>query len=185
MNPAALAVSEAVGTRVADTRVRTANRVFRAALVFNSALTAFWIFALLTHRTGGFFAGYEVTRDVVARIAGGIIFFYVIWGSYIVADALSEAGGALFGKQTLRVRGMGDVNRKSIGGTVSGFVGALVFCLWIVIGQGLPLPWVALAVVISSSNTVIELVAPRGTDDLLMATGNAVICLAFGSLVAS
>ena len=55
--------------------------------------------------------------------------FALIWGAYIVTDAMSEVGGALFGKQKLRVRGIGDVNRKSIGGTVSGFVAALGFCL--------------------------------------------------------
>jgi hypothetical protein len=106
--------------------------------------------------------------------------FALIWGSYIVADALSEVGGALFGKQRIRVRGIGDVNRKSIGGTVSGFAGAVVFCLWVVTAQGLPAPWIALAVVIALSNTLIELFAPRGTDDFFMATANAAICLAFG-----
>jgi hypothetical protein len=108
--------------------------------------------------------------------------FALIWGSYIVADALSEIGGSLFGKQKIRVRGIGDVNRKSIGGTVSGFAGALLFCLWIVVAQDLPTPWMALAVVIALSNTLIELFAPRGTDDFFMATGNALICLAFGTL---
>ena len=44
-------------------------------------------------------------------------------------------------------------------------------------------PWVALAVVISFSNTVLELVSPRGTDDFTMATANALLCLGFGVLV--
>ena len=44
-------------------------------------------------------------------------------------------------------------------------------------------PWIALAVVIALSNTVIELFAPRGTDDFFMATANALICLAFGTWV--
>ena len=60
------------------------------------------------------------------------VVFALIWGSYLVTDALAEIGGALFGKQRLRVWGIGDVNRKSVGGTVSGFVGALVFCTWLV-----------------------------------------------------
>ena len=74
---------------------------------------------------------------------------------------------------------------QSIGGTVSGFVGSLVFCLWLVLGQGLPVTWIALAVMISFSNTLLELLSPRGTDDFFMATGNAVLCLAFGMLVSS
>jgi hypothetical protein len=111
------------------------------------------------------------------------VVFALIWGSYIVTDASSEVGGALFGKQKLRVWGIGDVNRKSIGGTVSGLVVAFVFCLWIVLGHGLPLPWVGLAVVIAISNTVLELFSPRGTDDFTMATANALICWAFGAFV--
>jgi hypothetical protein len=109
--------------------------------------------------------------------------FAMIWGSYIAADALAEIGGSLFGKQTLRVWGIGDINRKSIGGTVSGFAGSLVLCLIVVLSHGLPTSWIALAAVVSISNSVLELVSPRGTDDFTMATGNALICLAFGSFL--
>jgi hypothetical protein len=111
------------------------------------------------------------------------VVFALIWGSYIVTDASAEIGGALVGKQKLRVWGIGDVNRKSIGGTVSGFVAALVFCLWIVLGHDLPLPWIGLAVAISVSNTLMEFFSPRGTDDVTMATTNAMICWVFGALV--
>jgi hypothetical protein len=111
------------------------------------------------------------------------VVFALIWGSYIAADALSEVGGALYGKQKLRVWGIGDVNRKSIGGTVSGFAGSLALCLWVVLSHHLSLPWIVLAVIISISNTLLELFSPRGTDDFVMATGNAVICLIFGMLM--
>lgn len=111
------------------------------------------------------------------------VVFALIWGSYIVTDALSEVGGALFGRQKIRVRGVGDVNRKSIGGTVTGFIGALAFCIAIVMAYQLPAPWLALAVIIAISNTVLELYSPRGTDDLVMATGNALLCWGFGVLV--
>ena len=338
-----------------DTRLKTAHRVFRGALMFNTALTGFWLFAILTHRTFGFFQHYEIGSDVFGRIAGGIVFFYVIWGfiwygikalllkyfvgftkeerrqafssrmrapfevasltsryserririadmigrrgrfitlgaagffylyervaveqssgfatlflqdnlfdavitswvflafyyadgflaaafygpqsrvmdgvlarancllittlwtafkfvmvplggrlaevfppnqfaavfaliwgAYMVADAMSEIGGALFGKQKLRVRGIGDVNRKSIGGTVAGFAAALIFCVGVVISQGLPPAWIGVAAVIAVASTLLELFSPRGTDDFFMATGNAVICLAFGMLL--
>jgi hypothetical protein len=349
-----IAVDRPAQTTTFEDRVRTSDRVFRGALYFNTALTAFWIFVALTHRGFGIFEHYEVGWDTVPRVLAGVLFFYVawgviwyvvknlllkyfvgfskeerrqsfssrmrqpfdvasftaryserririadmigrrgrfitlamagffymysrveadqttnfqlfladnlfdavmtnwiflafyradnllaamfygpqsrvmdgvlarancllitslwmafkfvmvplgnrlvtvypasqfaavfalIWGSYIVADALAEIGGSLFGKQKIRVLGIGDVNRKSIGGTVSGFVGALVFCLWIVWSHGLPMPWIGLAVVIAASNTLIELFAPRGTDDFFMATANAVICLLFGLTV--
>jgi hypothetical protein len=110
--------------------------------------------------------------------------FALIWGSYIVCDGLSEVGGALFGKQKLRVWGIGDVNRKSIGGTVTGFVGCLVMCVWVVLAQGLPpASWIPLAVIISVSNTALELFSPRGTDDFVMATANALICWGYGALL--
>jgi hypothetical protein len=109
------------------------------------------------------------------------VVFALIWGAYLVTDASAEVGGALFGKQTLRVWGIGDVNRKSIGGTVSGLVAALVFCLWVVIGHGLPSAWIGLAITIAVASTLLELFSPRGTDDFAMATANALICVAFGA----
>ena len=109
--------------------------------------------------------------------------FVLIWGSYVAADAASEIVGSLFGKQKLRVWGLGDVNRKSIAGTWGGFLAALTLCLSVVVAHGLPLPWIALAVVISVSSTLLELFSPRGTDDFTMATGNALLCWAFACFV--
>lgn len=108
------------------------------------------------------------------------VVFALIWGGYLVTDALSEIGGSLFGKQRIRVWGVGDVNRKSVGGLVSGLVGALVFCIGIVVSYGLPAPWIGLAITIAVASSVFELLSPRGTDDFTMATANALICLAFG-----
>ena len=112
------------------------------------------------------------SRDEFATV------FALIWGTYIVTDALAEIGGSLFGRQRLRVWGIGDVNRKSIGGMVTGFAGALAFCLFTV--QGLPASWIGLALVLAVSNTLFELFSPRGTDDFTMATSNALICWGFG-----
>ena len=117
------------------------------------------------------------SRDEFAAV------FALIWGSYIVADALAEIGGSLFGRQSIKVWGVGDVNRKSVAGVLSGLTGALVFCLWIVFAQGLPAAWIGLAVVIAVSNTILELFSPRGTDDFTMATANALICWGFGALI--
>jgi hypothetical protein len=110
------------------------------------------------------------------------VVFALIWGSYIACDACTEIGGSLFGRQTIRVWGIGDTNRKSIEGTVCGFIGSLTLCLWVVLARSLPGPWIALAVIISISNTVLELASPRGTDDLTMATANALVCLAYGAM---
>ena len=111
------------------------------------------------------------------------VVFALIWGSYIITDALAEIGGALFGRQKIRVWGVGDVNRKSVAGTVSGFTGGLIFCVVIVVANQLPAPWLVLSLIIAMSNTLLEFYSPRGTDDVFMATGNALICWAFGALV--
>ena len=106
--------------------------------------------------------------------------FGFVWLSYMAADTFSEVVGATLGKQKLKVWGVGDVNRKSVAGTVAGFVASLAACLAIVFSQGLPTEWLYLAVVISVSNTLLELFSPRGTDDFTMATANALLCWAFG-----
>lgn len=109
--------------------------------------------------------------------------FVMIWCSYVAADASAEIFGSLFGKQKLKVWGLGDVNRKSIAGTVAAFLVSLGLCLSVVLVHHLPTPWVILAVVIAASNTFFELFSPRGTDDFTMATANALVCWAFGLLI--
>jgi hypothetical protein len=109
--------------------------------------------------------------------------FMLIWGSYMITDTLAEVGGSLYGTQKIRVIGLGDVNRKSIAGTVTGFIGGLVLCVSLVGAHSPGGPWFALAVTIAASNTLLELWSPRGTDDFTMATANALICWAFGAWV--
>ncbi len=109
--------------------------------------------------------------------------FLFVWGSYTASDASSEIIGSLFGKQKLRVWGLGDVNRKSIAGTWAAFLAPLGLCLGAVFAHDLPAAWMALAVVIALSNAFFELFSPRGTDDFTMATANALICWAFGLIV--
>lgn len=111
------------------------------------------------------------------------LIFALIWGSYLVTDTLSEVGGSLYGKQKIRVVGLGDVNRKSIGGTLTGFIGGLVFCVALTGANSPGGAWFALAVTIAVSNSLLELWSPRGTDDFVMATTNALICWAFGAYV--
>lgn len=109
--------------------------------------------------------------------------FAMVWLSYLGSDGLAEIVGQLFGKQRLRVWGIGEVNRKSVAGTAACFLGSLGICLWLVHANGLGPAWVGLAVLISVSNTLFELFSPRGTDDFTMATANALLCWGFGRLV--
>jgi hypothetical protein len=112
------------------------------------------------------------------------VVFGLIWLSYIATDGCAEIFGSLFGKQSIKVWGVGDVNRKSIVGVVAGFLGALLVNLAILSANGLLVgPWIGLGVVIALSNCLVELYSPRGTDDFTMATTNALLCLAFGMWV--
>lgn len=107
--------------------------------------------------------------------------FGFVWLSYQAADTLAEVVGSLLGKQRLRVWGIGEINRKSWAGTGAAFLGALGTCLLIVRLQDLPAAWLVLALAVSLSNTCLEILSPRGTDDFTMATGNALVCWAFGA----
>jgi dolichol kinase len=107
--------------------------------------------------------------------------FALIWGSYLITDGSAEIFGSLFGKQRLRVWGIGDVNRKSVTGLVAGFLAALIFCVWVVTANGLGAPWLILSLALAISNSLLELYSPRGTDDFTMATANALVCWAFGA----
>lgn len=112
------------------------------------------------------------------------VVFGLIWLSYITTDAFAEIFGSLFGKQSIKVWGVGDVNRKSVVGVIAGFAGALLVNLAVVGANGLLVgPWIALAFTIALSNCLVELYSPRGTDDFTMATTNALICLAFGAWI--
>jgi hypothetical protein len=109
--------------------------------------------------------------------------FAFIWISYLTSDGLSEIVGSLFGRQKLRVWGIGEVNRKSVAGTWACFLGSLGLCVAIVQANHLPPSWLGLALAVALSNTFFELVSPRGTDDFTMATANALVCWGFGLLV--
>jgi hypothetical protein len=109
------------------------------------------------------------------------VVFALIWGSYLVADATAEIVGSLFGRQRLRVWGIGDVNRKSVEGTVGAFLATLIFCVAVVTANNLGTPWLVLSGILATSNCLLELYSPRGTDDFTMGTTNALICWAFGA----
>jgi hypothetical protein len=125
--------------------------------------------------------GSELSRLYTPAQFGAV--FGLIWGTYMIGDTAAEVFGSLIGKQRIKVLGIGDVNRKSLAGTVAAFVCALAFGLWVVQSNHLPPVWIGLVLAVSVVNTLLELYSPRGTDDFTMATGNALICWAFGALV--
>ena len=70
----------AVGTQTLEDRRKTADRIFRGALLFNGALTVFWLVTAVTGRSSVFFPEYRVTFAGIAQVLSGVLFFYVVWG---------------------------------------------------------------------------------------------------------
>jgi len=54
-------------------RRRTADRIYLGALVFNGALTAFWVVSLATGRDTPFFRSHILDGEAMVRIAVGLI----------------------------------------------------------------------------------------------------------------
>jgi hypothetical protein len=86
------------------------------------------------------------------------------------------------GRHGIRVWGIGDMNKKSWAGVVSGFVLTLAMNLCIVWSMQLSLAWCVLGLLLAVLNPLVELFSPRGTDDFTMATINALVCLGYGYL---
>ncbi|MEM8805647.1 MAG: hypothetical protein AAGF01_06430 [Cyanobacteria bacterium P01_G01_bin.38] len=118
-------------------------------------------------------------RQHVINQDGLVIFSFFVFLPLTIGDALGEMIGTIWGKQKLRVWGIGQINRKSLLGTASVFWGSLIPLLLIVAIQGLPLAWWGLCFAIATVTTIVELAAPRGTDNFFIPVGNALICLTF------
>lgn len=108
-----------------------------------------------------------------------LLFPSLIFLPITIGDALGEIIGTIWGKQKLRVWGVGEINRKSLLGTTSVFLGSLLPLLLIVFFNALPWQWWLMCLSIAIATTIIELVAPRGTDNFCIPVGNALTCLVF------
>src|SRR5262245_12888695 len=60
---------------------RDADRYFRWSVWLTGALTAAWLFFVLTGRDGGvIFKGYQLTLEAVGRVAVGFLIMSILWG---------------------------------------------------------------------------------------------------------
>ena len=121
----------------------------------------------------------QVARNSVNDPTELVLFSFFVFLPLTVGDALGELIGTTWGKQRLRVWGIGEINRKSLAGTLAVFLGSLVPLLIVVQFYGLSAAWYLLALSISALTTGIELLAPRGTDNFFIPVGNATLCLGF------
>ena len=120
-----------------------------------------------------------IARKNIADETKLVIFSLFIFLPLTIGDALGEIIGTIWGKQRIRVWGVGQINRKSVLGTASVFLGSLLPLVLIVVLNTLPFQWWLLCLVVSVSTTAIELVAPRSTDNFFIPLGNGLICLLF------
>lgn len=120
-----------------------------------------------------------LARNNVADEKNLMFFSIFIFLPLTVGDALGEIIGTIWGKQKIRVWGVGQINRKSVLGTVSVFLGSLLPLLFIVVSNALSFQWWLLCFVVSLTTAVIELISPRGTDNFFIPIGNALVCLIF------
>jgi dolichol kinase len=100
---------------------------------------------------------------------------YAIYLPVALGDTMGEIVGAFWGKQKLRVLGIGDVNRKSVEGTAAVFLTTLIALLVVSIAVPSPEGYVGLAFLIAVVTTVTELVSPRSTDSFFIPVINAAV----------
>ena len=121
----------------------------------------------------------HIARNSVADPSTLVVFSFFVFLPLTIGDAMGELVGSTWGKQKLKVWGIGEINRKSVLGTAAVFFGSLVPLLLVDAFNQLPWPWWLLALAVSTLTTLIELFAPRGTDNFFIPVGNATVCLTF------
>lgn len=120
-----------------------------------------------------------IARNNISNKDNLIFFSFFIFLPLIIGDALGEIIGTIWGRQKIRVWGVGQINRKSVLGTVSVFLGSLIPLLLIVSLNNLPFQWWLLCLSVAITTSIIELIAPRSTDNFFIPVGNALVCLIF------
>lgn len=109
--------------------------------------------------------------------------FSLVWIVYlplVIGDAFGEVCGSLWGKQTIKVYGVAEINRKSWLGVFSIFVSSLLSLLVYLSFQNWLQPyWIVLSLVISAVTAIVELVSPRGIDNITIPLANFIIYYTF------
>jgi dolichol kinase len=106
---------------------------------------------------------------------------FMIFMPIIVGDSFGEIIGSTYGKQQIKVWGMGETNKKSYEGTAAVFISSFICLIGAVIYYKLNIIGYVLALVCSLISTVVELYAPRSTDNVFMLLANLACCILFAS----
>jgi hypothetical protein len=124
----------------------------------------------LRHSTGG--------NDEILLLMSWYIFMPIIIG-----DSVAEIVGGTWGKQQIRVWGMGEINRKSWEGTIAMFMSSLFILLVLNIANGLSWKWYFYAILNCFIATMIELWAYRSTDNVCMLIASVLLAVAFTKIL--
>jgi hypothetical protein len=108
-----------------------------------------------------------------------VLMSWYIFMPIIIGDSVAEIVGGTWGKQKIRVWGMGEINRKSWEGTNAMFISSLSILLVLNIVRGLSWKWYFFAILNCFVATMIELWAYRSTDNVCMLIASALLGVAF------
>ena len=120
------------------------------------------------------------------QAAGNTHTLYLSWYIFmpiIVGDSFAEIIGATWGKQKLKVWGMGEINKKSLEGTAAMFISSFCIMIALNIYYSLGWAWYIFAVFISAVATLVELYAYRSTDNVCMLISSALLSVAFVHII--
>lgn len=118
--------------------------------------------------------------------AGDTRVVYLSWYIFmpiIIGDSFAEIIGSTWGKQKIKVWGMGEVNTKSWEGTLAMFFSSLVILLVVNAYVGLPWPWYIFAIINCAVATAVELYAYRSTDNVCMMVFSSLLAIAFINII--
>ena len=105
--------------------------------------------------------------------------FFLVYAPLIIGDALGELVGGPYGGKyfsVFAVRGLGEINRKSIEGCLAVFVGSLVSCLIVCTAFGvIHFTWALLCFILATVTTIVETLSFRSTDNALIPICNCLV----------
>ena len=99
-------------------------------------------------------------------------------------DTAGELIGSFFGRLEFRVAGFGEVNKKTVEGTLACWIFSFVPCYCFTLLDAFPDPGyfrvsiVALCAIVATVATFLEVVSFRGTDNGIMTLGSALMLIA-------
>ena len=134
-----------------------------------------------------FIIAFEAIMPNVSDIISQTMIGSLIYTPLVVGDAMGELIGGPFGGtffNTFRVKGFGEINRKSVEGCFAVFCGSLVGCIVMCLSYGaIKSSWMVLCLALAIVTTIVETIAFRSTDNFFIPVCNTVVfILALGPL---